>query len=590
MKYLIIIGLILSCIVRSNGQTPLLSGNTFVILDAAAVSHVYKASVTRTSKDRFNIELNYSGGAAQSFTISPLDLATFRVGFITAITAAVTAAGGPLAMVNTRINGANLQNAASILHNSIVVQNRLNPPAAVGPKAGDFYVKDQVPVYATLYVNSVNINAKCPDLAVSAAVPVVASVAPSLICTTVKAATPLVKVMANSFNVREVEIVIHNGFINNIRGVVVIGGNEYIFTNPIPIGISSSRNINSFNKYYLRCYDKVPCRVPSVDLLKPGGRIDYVINLGDLLKYVPDLTRNVFDKSPRNAKHTIAVKGSPTTHTVYKEPVSRLIQASVFSDFIGIDETKPNGLIQTELYRRMNLHTVRNQLWGSKDINWGVFQYLRPEVTISKVEDKERVLDLDYLKTNINGKEQTHAYASSIDLHLYQYMRAGSLFNLALFQNPHLHTTIEFNTGFYFGLVPLKDSLRLNSIGLPENNEYTAVTFETFLEGNIKFSMDKYFGFSMSYTPFVIVGLGKYYNQIKDRDNFVANLEQGDFWDRSFLGKAELLVWVKPAPDKSNGRFFGRYRFIHQLSNLNLSYHQIQVGYSFYLEIPRPKS
>jgi hypothetical protein len=275
---------------------------------------------------------------------------------------------------------------------------------------------------------------------------------------------------------------------------------------------------------------------------------------------------------------------------VYKEPVSRLIQASVFSDFMGIEKNKPNGLIQTEIYRRINLYTLRNQFFHSRNSNWGIFQYLRPEVSISKVEDKERVLSLDYLKTNVNGQEVTHAYASSIDLHLYQYMRVGSLFNLALFQNPDLHTTVEFNTGFYFGLVPLKDTLRLNPIRLPENDEYTAVTFETFLETNIKFSMNKHLEFSISYTPFVLFGLGEYYTQVKNRDDFVNNLEQGGFWNRSLLGKAELLIWVKPAPEKSDGRFFGRYRFIHQLSNPNLYYHQIQVGYSFYLDIPRPKS
>lgn len=582
MKYLMIISLLLSCFGGSYGQTQLLDGSTFLILDNAAAPHTYEASVTRTSKNRFNVEISYLGGTAESFTISPLNLATFRVEFITAITAAVTAAAGPLTL--TTSNDANLQNAGSALYNSIVVQNRLNPPAAVGPKAGDFYIKQDVPVYATTYGNSVMINDHCPIRTKGAGrtgVPFTSSCVPNDVYDEVKK-DRFVRVSSNDFKVKKVEIVIHNGFMNRVRAVVEICGVDYLFNNPIPVGISSLRNINSFNKYYLRCNDPIQRKVPG------KGYVSYVINLMDLVRYVPNLTRNVFDKSPRNTTHTIVVNNNPTVHTVYKEPVSRLIQAAIFSDFMGIDETKPNGLIQTELYRRMNLHTVRNQLWGSKDINWGIFQYLRPNITISKVEDKERVLPLDYLTTNVNGQEQTHAYASSIDLHLYQYMRVGSLFNLALFQNPHLHTTVEFNTGFYFGLVPLKDSLRLNPIRLPENNEYTAITFETFLETNIKFSMDEYFGFSMSYTPFVLIGLGEYYNQVKDRDNFVDNLEQGGFWDRSFLGKAELLVWVKPAPKKTNGRFFGRYRFIHQLSNVNLYYHQIQVGYSFYLEIPRP--
>ena len=582
MKYLIVISLFLNCVVSSYGQTLLLDGSNFLILENSN-PYVYEASVTRTSSNRFNVEIKYAGGTAQSFAISPLMLNTFTAEFITA----VAGAGGPTA-VGAAANNSNLQMAASALYHNIVVQNSLNPPVAVGPKAGDFYVKQKVPVYGTLYVNSSLVNSNCPDQ-VTGSISTIHSCDPNDVCLAVDPTTPFIQVTSDSFKVSTVEIVIHNGFINRIRAVVRIGEIDYIFNNPVPIGISSLRNIESFSKYYLRCNNPFQYRVP-YKLFQPSGSLDYVINLRDILRYKPDLTRNVYDKSPKNATHTIVVNQDSIIHTVYKEPISRLIQASVFSDFMGIEENKPNGLIQTEIYRRINLHTVRNQLWGSKNINWGIFQYLRPEITISKVEDKERVLHLDYLTTNINGKEKMHAYASSIDLHLYQYMKAGSLFNLALFQNPHLHTTIEFNTGFYFGLVPLKDSLRLNPEKLPENDEYTTVTFETFLEGKMKFSMDKYFGFNMSYTPLVIWGLGEYYNQVKDRNNFVNNLEQGGFWDRSFLGKAELLVWVKPAPEKSNGSFFGRYRFIHQLSNPNLYYHQIQVGYSFYLEIPRPKS
>jgi hypothetical protein len=579
--------------------------------------------VTRASANRFNVEIRYSGGKAQSFTISPLMLNTFTAKFITAI----DSAGGP--EIVSKNNNSNIQVAASALYHNIVVQNSLNPPEETGPKAGDFIVHQKIPVYATLHKSSGNININYPNRGVDTGktaetevvtvqqvkkeakdsgktrkeiveagkeaiknkkeakaegIPATESYTSTDVCERVSLTNPFIQVTPTGFNVQKVNIVIHNGFINEITAVVKIGKIEYIFDNPIPIGISSIQNLKIFNKYYLRCRDPLKYKVMGGGI---NREVDYVINLRDLLEYIPEPSRNVLDKSPRNKTHTIVVKGDTTTRTVYKEPVSRLIQASIFSDFMGLEEDKPNGLIQTEIYRRINLYTLRNQFFGSRNSNWGIFQYLRPEVSISKVEDKERVLYLDYLTTNINGQEQTHAYASSIDLHLYQYMKAGSLFNLALFQNPDLHTTLEFNTGFYFGMVPLKDSLRLNPVRLPENDEYTAVTFETFLETNIKFSMNKYLEFSMSYTPFVIFGLGKYYNQIKDRDNFVNNLEQGSFGDRSFLGKAELLIWVKPAPEKSNGRFFGRYRFVHQLSNPNLYYHQIQIGYSFYLEIPR---
>ena len=238
----------------------------------------------------------------------------------------------------------------------------------------------------------------------------------------------------------------------------------------------------------------------------------------------------------------------------------------------------------------MNLNTVRNQLLGFKRLNWGFLQYLVPELTVSKIENKERVLPLNYLTTNINGVQRHHAYVSTLDLHRYQYIRTGSLFNLFLFQDPHFHSTVELNTGGYFGFVALEDTMQLNPARSLENNQYTIATFEAFGEIKYEFSKDEYFGFDVGYTGSMLANLGTYQMQVKDNNEFANTAQLGKFWERAFLGKIELLAWVKPAPKKSDGKIFARYRFIHQLSNINLYYQQIQVGYSFYFDIPRPKT
>lgn len=581
MKFLWII-IFCWAVTESFGQaTTLLNRSTISIgyTNAAGISGSdnYDVTVTRTSNGKFETSIIYIGGGkpypkAQVFTISALRSTTFENAFVKAVqqigTPANIIAGG---------NYRNVKVAATQVYHSLVLQNSLNPPNNKGPKAGEFIINPAIPIYGTIYKNSRSINRNVSNLGNT-------TTSLANVCTTVCKGTPFVQIGDTLRTVYEVKIVIYNGFINEITAVVGIGGQKYHFINPIPIGITSLRDINCFDKYYLRCYNPNNQKTPNKKY------IDYVLNLAELLSYVPETVQNVFDRSPRNATHIIKMNQiQKKIYEVFKEPLSRLIQATVYSDFIGFEETKPNGLIQTELYRRMNMNTQRNQLIGSKRMNWGGFQYLKPELVFSKIEDKERILPLSYLTTSINGIEKQHAYLSTIDLHQHKYMHAGSLFNILLLQDPNVHSTLELNTGGYFGFVALEDTMRLNPARSSENNQYTIATIEAFLEAKYEFSKDEYFGFDVGYRPFFIANLGNYQMQIKDSEKFVTNpASLENFFDRAFLGQIELLAWVKPAPKKSDGRLFARYRLIHQMTNINLYYHQIQIGYSFYFNIPRP--
>jgi len=586
MKYLWII--ILCLVVTSSfGQgVTLLEKKTVLIKGVDSNSYVYEVTVKRTSNGSFETTINYAGNDTakahhQTFEVRPLRQKVFEDLFVSAINA--IGIEDTKAVLKTN-NESNIRLVATNIYHSIVSLNSLAPKEQKGPKAGEFIINPKVLVYATNFNNSSRINHQKPDKPTTEKLSEIENEVIQLEKKFTGEENPkIVLLEGGKFMVKEVDIVIYNGFINEVIATVLVDTKEYRFVNPVPIGITSLSNINAFDKYYLR-YNN-----PNNVSVKHA--FDLVINLKDLLLYKPNEARNVFDRSPRNATHKIEMNiDKQKTYEVFKEPVSKLIQAAVFSDFVGLEETSPNGLIQTTIYRRMNLNTVRHQIFGLKRLNWGIFQYLLPELTVSKIEDKERVLPLNYLTTNINGIERQHAYVSTIDLHRHQYLRTGSLFNIALFQNPDLHTTVEFNAGGYFGFVALEDTMKLNPARSIETNQYTIATIEAFLEMKYEFSRDEYFGFDIGYTPFFLANLGNYQMQVKDNTTFANTATLDSFLDRALLGQIELLAWVKPAPQKSDGRLFARYRLIHQMSNINLYYQQIQIGYSFYFDIPRPKS
>jgi hypothetical protein len=116
------------------------------------------------------------------------------------------------------------------------------------------------------------------------------------------------------------------------------------FKNLYPISISSKFDPDRFanvNLYSFNCNGV-------------KGLTRY-IKLSDLLALDITLENNKDDYSPADHVYTL----SPTQPIVNmkKEKRSHILDVSAFTDFVGLDQQQPNGLIQIEARRKINLNT-----------------------------------------------------------------------------------------------------------------------------------------------------------------------------------------------------------------------------------------
>lgn len=120
--------------------------------------------------------------------------------------------------------------------------------------------------------------------------------------------------------------------------------NYLIFTNRFPFTISSKFDSESLSRLRLYCND---C----------GGveNLTRFVKLGDILSLDNKLENYKEDYSPVDG--TITLNTSEPVKELRKEKRSEIIEVTAFTDLLGIDETNPNGLLQIEASRKINLFT-----------------------------------------------------------------------------------------------------------------------------------------------------------------------------------------------------------------------------------------
>jgi|GEM_PF-2341732 len=117
-----------------------------------------------------------------------------------------------------------------------------------------------------------------------------------------------------------------------------------IFKNQFPISISSKFDPDRFadvNLYSFNCNGVT-------------GLTRY-IKLSDVLEMRLVLQNNKEDYSP--SERVVSLSLTQPTVELKKEKRSRIIEINAFTDFVGLDQEQPNGLIQIEAKRKINLFT-----------------------------------------------------------------------------------------------------------------------------------------------------------------------------------------------------------------------------------------
>jgi len=365
---------------------------------------------------------------------------------------------------------------------------------------------------------------------------------------------------AGDLEVSKVQIDFQDGFIERILVSGKIGTEKVHFDNNFGIGFSSQKNYDLLD--YVRLYDA-------------AGR--YII-AGDLLDYEYTVRNQTRDFSPGDGAHTFF----PGEHRLKKEESKKILEAIVFSDFAGLNQDNPNGLIQTEVGRRINLNTNRHQVF--RYLPWkafGTFQHITPRLLISKFEENNKNLLLHQQNVVKDDTLTSTTYTTALELYRYQNFSAGFDVNVLLLDNPEQKFIFTANAGIRFLRTAVRDSLVTLSgndvVKTKHVNDFGVNSFQSSVEERLHFLPDERYGF--------ILSARQIYHYLAD-----TRVQQKSFSDSNpdrvasdtnrWLNSFELLGYVNLS---DRGKLFARYRITHEWKNFKNNFQQIQLGYSFYI-------
>ncbi|WP_192822765.1 hypothetical protein [Rufibacter sp. LB8] len=355
---------------------------------------------------------------------------------------------------------------------------------------------------------------------------------------------------------------------------------ELVFINKYGIGFASRGNFRALH------------RIALFDQVSAGENAVY-IKVGDLLQYDYEIQLLNRDFSPYS--QSFKTTGGKTIK-LYKEETSKLFEAIVYTDVKGWDEDNPNGLIQTEFSKRINLMTTRRQSF--RFVGWlgrgvGALHFIRPALTLSKLEEKNKYLvpyaQDEVVATTVNNVTshslRSARYATPLQVLRYQKYAVGLDMNLLFLDNWIYH--LYLNAGFRFGSTSVADSVvALN----PENKvvrnglvkEYDLDYLVFYPEVMVQFWPDARFSLSLAYRP-------QHISFISDEVQ-TANFDK---YTKALSGEVERVVNTYEiagyARVGDNGRIFVRWRLFSEKGNLHQHFSQQQFGYSFFILKNRSK-
>ena len=392
------------------------------------------------------------------------------------------------------------------------------------------------------------------------------------------------------FNITYVEIEFNEGFIENILvvGEVKTLNFERFYDERLLLDVIDTEDVDATlgefgmlkkqikfeNRYPLGFSRKSDYESLGIVEITSNGKNEedrYMLALNDLLTiYLPKHEIGRRDFSPENRIIRYDPLQGDDCITLYKEETSKLFEARVFSDFVGLDGKEPNGLLQTEISKRLNLITSRPfgkgiSFWS----NLGIFSWLEPTVTLSKIENNNKILLLDKIVPN-DTFGRARYYATTLDVRRHESLSVGARLNMFYYDLPSLKSTLSANGSIYYGRTPIQI----------DSNETGINTFTFCPELICDIRADERWGLSLSYRWNFMKTMSREIVQISDLLDVNNELVEGI--KNKQYNTAQFQVFFQPSED-NRGRLFFRYRYHWQYGDQNLGFHQAQVGYSFYL-------
>ena len=296
------------------------------------------------------------------------------------------------------------------------------------------------------------------------------------------------------------------------------------------------------------------------------------------------------DYSPKN--QSLILDGG-TSKILYKAPTNKLFEAHIFTDFIGLNEDKPNGLVQTEVSKRINTNSVQhpiNSFLSGLIKSYGIFQYIIPSVTFSKIEQHNKRLllgDLDSIRNNPGANDTSkfnhnlHRYSTALDLYQHESFSAGWDGNILFFNNNDLKYSFDINFGVRFGITQVTDSVvsPTGNTGVKPNivNNYSINTMQIYPEIILKFLPEERFNLGLSdrviyFKPFNPNIQLLEYDKVDNAKIYTKKA--------TWINSVQMLMTIQV---NENSKLFGKVKFNSEWNNAKNNFAQIQIGYSTYI-------
>lgn len=342
------------------------------------------------------------------------------------------------------------------------------------------------------------------------------------------------------------EIVFENGFIASIIVSSSIDGKKVRFSSQYGIGITTRTNITDFSQ--IKLYDEL-------------GNTNAYIKLNDVINY--ERINEVFtrDHSPMDGKVLLSKAGA--SEAVYKSSKSKLFRLNIYSDFVGINENNPNGLVQVEIDKRINL-------WTKRVAKRSYFTFLSPYFEWSKIEEHNRTL--------LFSKLNETSYVSPLEVYRFSMIETGLALNL--FEGDGAVFNFQLNLIPALTFTQIQDSLNSDSAGVAINERINSFVFGS--EFKFTFSPETSWSMSLSTRPFLYSNLNSAipYNSLEETVD-KQELKKAN----KVLNDISLNITIRLGENHDN-LFFARMGFIHEINNTSNNFAQVQLGYSTYLKTP----
>ncbi|MCD4795268.1 MAG: hypothetical protein K8R54_18700 [Bacteroidales bacterium] len=392
------------------------------------------------------------------------------------------------------------------------------------------------------------------------------------------------KIIYIKADVERIQVEFHNGFIENITVLCKVQ-DEY--------AVNKSGILKFENKHPIGFTRKLDFQVIKRKSLFSGDRKEgavFELKMRDLLSkdYLQEHVTDRRDYSPKNGVINFFDTNN-LCEKLKKEKTSNLFDVKVFSDLTGFKQENPNGILQTEISRKVLLYTNRINLDNDAGTNISWLAYIYPEFIYSKFEENNKRLILNKKNEMINNQYLPISYASTLDFRNHETFNIGFDLNLFLLDVPDLASTIFIDFGFRYGRTELQDSIMsytnnafqitgfVNEYGVNTYRFYPKITWE--IKGDERFSTK------------LLWKLNHFY--VRENENKVIQVANKDLYDETgdigvndknklYITASMLFRFKQDVTKKSF--FFLRYSFNYQLRYWNTNFHQFQLGYSMHIK------